>query len=366
MRTQSLPTLYNKASTGKITIRITDVIEQPDGSVHIQVQHGYQGGKLQTDTRVITEGKNLGKANETTTWDQAVSEAVSACNRKRDEGYVEDPSLIKDKSAGNFLPMLAKDFAKDGKKIKYPCYVQPKLDGMRALARKENGVVTMWSRQGKPITIPSLIIQELTGWLEEGEAVDGELYVHGWDFQRLIAATKKDRDDTKLLEYHIYDRPAPGGFVTRMDPLYNRGSLGQIHLVPSWECNSFQEVEEHEKRFIQEGYEGLMLRNRDGDYGYDDRSYDLQKLKRFQDAEYRIVGGRQGDGRATGCVIYTCVTPDGKEFEVFPQGSIEHRRELYSRLQEDLGKLLTVKFFELTQDGIPRFPIGIAIRDYEE
>ena len=77
------------------------------------------------------------------------------------------------------------------------------------LARKENGVVTMWSRKGKIIDIPDKINQQLCNMLADGQCTDGELYVHGWTFQRIIAAVKKKREDTDLLEYHIYDSPHP-------------------------------------------------------------------------------------------------------------------------------------------------------------
>ena len=72
------------------------------------------------------------------------------------------------------------------------------------LARKENGVVTMWSRKGKVIDIPDIINAQLCLMLEDGQSTDGELYAHGWTFQRIIAAVKKRRDDTDFLEYHIY------------------------------------------------------------------------------------------------------------------------------------------------------------------
>jgi DNA ligase-1 len=366
MNTKTLPTLYNRATNGKITVRHTDIQEQPDGQVHIIVQHGYLGGKLQTDTKVVSKGKNIGKANETTIWDQALADAISACNRKRDEGYVEDQADIKDRSAGYFLPMLAKDFTKDSKKIKYPCYVQPKLDGMRALARKTNGVVEMWSRQGKPITTPTKILEELTTWLDEGESVDGEIYVHGWDFQRLISAVKRTREDTEALEYWVYDRPDQFfEFCQRRLIIKNKSGGDNIKLVPTWDAESLEQIYDYQSELLSHGFEGIMIRNYDGPYAYDDRSYDLQKLKNFETAEFEIIGGRSGTGRASDCVIYTCKTKNNLTFEVYPQGTIENRKALFQTLNQDIGKFLTVKFFEYTQDGIPRFPIGIIIRDYE-
>ncbi len=117
--------------------------------------------------------------------------------------------------------------------------------------------------------------------------------------------------------------------------------------------------------FVEDGYEGMIVLNKNRAYKYKHRSYDLQKVKRFVDSEYRIVGGEDGSGREAGLIVFRCVTSDGLEFSVRPRGSHEERAKIYKNLENYIDKYLTVRYQELTDDGRPRFPVGIAVRDYE-
>jgi len=374
----NLPTLYGKSTNGKVKEWNISVLKMGDGSCYIETEHGYENGKKQLDQRYVGEGKNIGRANETTPFEQACSEAQSAYNRKKDSGYVEDKGQIPSACDGMFLPMLAHRYDKHSAKINFPCLVQPKLDGVRMLARKENGIVTMWSRKGKVIDIPDKINAQLCEMLDNGQCTDGELYVHGWTFQKIISAVKKKRDDTDLLEYHIYDSPHPTlsfenriplkGIGATMFPRYcqNWTIIGKnIKIVSTYDVADQTEFDVYESMFVQEGYEGMMVRNLNSAYKYKHRSYDLQKVKRFLDAEYKIIGGKDGTGRETGLVIFRCSTPNGLEFDVRPRGTHEERAVIFKNLADYIGKHLTVRYQELTDDGRPRFPVGIAVRDYE-
>lgn len=364
----SFPTLYGRSESGKIKQWSVSVLRLGDGTSYITVEHGYEDGKKQQDQRCISEGKNIGKANETTPYAQAISEARSLWNKKKDEGYVEDKSSIPENDAGMFLPMLAQSYDKHWKKIKFPCWAQPKLDGMRAIARKEGGVVTMWSRKGKPIEIATEILSELSEIMKDGECTDGELYFHGWTFQRLISAVKKRCDDTKLVQYHIYDRPHKSlSFEDRFIKVHEKIMEWPERLVPvlTVKVKDSDELRGWEEKFIQNGYEGLMARNGGSMYDYKNRSYDLQKVKRFQDAEFTIIGGKDGQGREEGLIIFQCDNGKGGTFDVRPRGSHEVRAQMFKSLNSYIGKDLTVRFFEYSEDGNPRFPVGIIVRDYE-
>ena len=108
-----------------------------------------------------------------------------------------------------------------------------------------------------------------------------------------------------------------------------------------------------------------MLRNCAGTYRVGVRSTDLQKYKEFEDAEYEVVGFKEGDGLEKGCVIWMCKTAAGQTFAVRPRGTHEERAALFPRAASFVGQQLTVRFQELTTDGIPRFPVGLTFRDYE-
>jgi DNA ligase-1 len=377
----SLSTLYGRSTNGKIKEWNISVLKMADGTCYIETEHGYEDGKKQLDQRYIEEGKNIGRANETSPHEQALSEAKSSHSRKKDSGYVEDKNKIPSASDGLFLPMLAHRYDKHSSKIKFPCWVQPKLDGVRMIAKKESGNILMWSRKGKEMVIPDKIAAQLELMLSEGQCVDGEIYVHDWSFQRIISAVKKKRADTERLEYHIYDSPHPSlSFEERVPvttvntttfPVYCRDWNGKsfplknIKFVETVDIDDQEEFDFYESKFISDGYEGMMVRNQNSLYKYKHRSYDLQKVKRFVDKEFKIIGGKDGTGRETGLVIFKCVTNDGSEFDVRPMGTHKDRAEIYMNLSSYIGKDLTVKYQELTDDGIPRFPVGISVRDYE-
>ena len=119
-------------------------------------------------------------------------------------------------------------------------------------------------------------------------------------------------------------------------------------------------------KYIKEGYEGLILRNKNGLYEENKRSYNLQKLKRFKDEEFKIINyTTPSEGKEVGCVIWECITKEGKKFSVRPEGNYNERKKLYKQGKKYIGKMLTVRYQELTNENIPRFPVGICIRDYE-
>lgn len=363
-------TLYGKSTNGKVKLWSVLVDKITSEFSVLEIEHGYLNGKKQIDSRNITEGKNLGKKNETTPYEQAVFEAKSLINKKLDENYAMSISEIPKNSDGMFLPMLAHSYDKHSKKIKLPCWVQPKLDGVRMLskvfAKKENGEVSIWSRKGKEMLALSKISQELSSILKEGESLDGEIYVHGWDFQRIVSAVKKEREDTDLLEYHVYDSPHES--KTFEDRFVNSGlkeriqTTSRIKWVETTMVNNAEELTDCEMKYISLGYEGLMARNLNSLYKFKNRSYDLQKVKRFEDEEFKIIGGKEGSGREKGLVVFRCINEDGLPFDVRPKGTVDQRAEWFKNLNNFIGKNLTVKFQGRTSDNIPRFPVGLRIR----
>jgi len=370
-----LPILYGKSTLGKIKMWSAEVIQNSDGTATLRIQHGYDDGKKQTDDRIIQSGKNIGKINETTPYEQALSEARSDLNKKRDEGYAEKVEDIKDESSGFFLPMLAHKWSDHSSKIKYKAALQNKLDGFRCLSKKEDGVVHLWSRKGKSLDIPIEIKEELSKILSEGESLDGELYHHGWTFQRIGSAIKKRNSDTPNLHYYIYDAPSTTKtfkerFLDRFSPqsreltsdiLFVAGTT-RIVICPTKIVSSSEEALAGQAEAIEAGYEGAMIRNLDGLYSFKYRSTSLLKIKSFDDAEFEIIGGKEGQGRESGTVIFKCKMDSGLEFDVRPRGSVEERSEMWANLESYIGKPLTVRYQGLTDEGRPRFPVGLHVR----
>ena len=125
------PILYSMSSKGKVKQWSVEVIKK-DNIVYLRRRHGYYAQTIQIKDKEVLEGKNIGKSNETTVESQAILEAESLIRSQRDANYTEDiPD--KDTTVENLLPMKAQNFKDRKHKIVYPCYIQPKMNGVRCL-----------------------------------------------------------------------------------------------------------------------------------------------------------------------------------------------------------------------------------------
>ena len=364
--------LFAKDKAGRIKEWEVEVVANPDGTASFTRTSGLQGGVKTPTVRHVKVGKNIGKSNETSPYEQACSDARSRWNKQIDKGYRTDVADIKlAHEVENFLPMLADRFDKRAKKITWPAYAQPKLDGFRCLARKRDDVVTLWSRKGKVFDVPSELIAELEEALENGDQLDGELYVHEWrsptneaDFQRISAAAKKYRSDTAELQYHVYDRPLFGKTFKERFVDWDLTETTRIRRVETVLVDNESAMLSLYNRYISGAlpYEGLMIRNSNSQYLFAHRSSDLLKVKPVDDAEFEIIGGQEASGDDAGTVVFKCVAENGETFDVRPKGTREVRREYWDNLDDYVGQWLTVQFNGRANSGKPRFPVGLRIR----
>ena len=303
------PTLYKQSSTGKAAMWCILASEEKDGAA-ISTTFGYVDGKQQTTTVKVKEGKNLGKANATTPYEQAKAEAESKWKKQLDKGYVESLAGVKQAKAERISPMLAHSYDDYAHKVVWPCHYQPKLDGVRCLAYRIDGKIALMSRQGKPFKSMGHIAAEVESLISENETcvLDGELYVHGEEFQELIHLIKRDEpaEGSEKIEYHVYDMYDPADlsltFAERHAKLrYKMQLLGNSSKIKPVKTAMLRESEllSVPKAWAKvHGYEGIMLRNAGAVYRPGHRSQDLLKVKEFQDKEYEIVGGYENKVKA--------------------------------------------------------------------
>jgi len=223
------------------------------------------------------------------------------------------------------------------------------------------------SRKGKEYTT----LKHLTAELKALgiNTPDGEIYVHGMAFQEIIRRVKKDRGvKTQALEYWIYDQINKDIFSKRIEGLitaFGNTSSIKVKYVETILAKSKEEIKYWHDKFVQQGFEGVIIRNVNGLYKVKHRSQDLQKYKEFFDAEFEIVGYHEGTGTDNGTVIFEVRTKKGQVFSVRPRGTHEVRSEYLKDIGSIIGKELTVRYQNLSESGIPVFPVGICIRDYE-
>ncbi len=377
MRIEELPRLYGISRVGKVKEWKATAIENEDHTAILMIKSGYVDGKIRDIPKLIKKGKNIGKANETTPFEQALSEAQSKWNGKRDanyETYQMDPA---NHTPRLMLPQLAKGNRKG--KIVFPAYIQPKLNGICNLAEQKpnpftNDIEVLHHSRGGHLFET---LAHLDPWIKELNApgpVHGELYVHGMSLQTIGSYTKKLKEDQWRLEYWLYDIAWIGPrFDERMGWLNAEipklGDDCPIKLTPTKLVYTYLEAKKFHDECVQNGFEGAMLKNAAGIYMFQYDSNDLEKVKEFEDDEFEIVGGKEGTGGDTGCIIYRCITESGKEFDARPRGTVEDRKRMLINLPNDIGKMMTVRFAEYSDDGIPLQPVGVpeaeAVRDYE-
>jgi DNA ligase-1 len=362
------PPLYGSSSHGKNKVWSITVTTR-DGCGVITQMHGYVDGKQISNERIITAGKNIGKKNATTPILQAISEATSLWNKKKDSGYVTKITVVEEVAVP--LPMLAHDYNKRGKSIIFPCLAQRKLDGVRCLAISGRG---LFSRNGKQQSNHLKHIIDEVNTLPSGTILDGELYSDTLTFQEIVGLVKKETlrndDYEKINKIYlcVYDTIKDGNNMERntwLSALFTTNSFHSLRLLESVMCESHDALKTLHDNYVSTGYEGLILRNLNGVYKIGHRSTDLQKYKEFEDSEYTVIGFKEGDGVEKGCVLWICKTTDGKEFAVRPRGTHAERKIALESASSMIGQPLTVRYQELTDDGIPRFPVGIAFRTYE-
>lgn len=361
------PTLYYKAKGGALI----QWEVQSSGGI-IQTTWGQVGGKMQTSVK-LAEVKNVGRSNATTKNEQAYIEAHALYEHKLKRKYSRTKAEAQEVL---FLPMLAHDYKKHHNGLRYPVSIQPKLDGFRCLAKKENGVVTLISRSGDEFDLPH-ITKELNDVLSDNTVLDGELYCHGVPFQKVASWIKKQHPYTINIGYHVYDLPeisGESGFtwidrLTLLDVL-DKGTPDKKHfsIVETDQASTKEDVFKWQLKYIEAGYEGAIVRVNSALYQYGFRSHGLLKVKTFDDDEFLITGGGPGRGKTKDQCIFECTidpkdTSKNKRFNVMPRGTAKERSEYLTNLPALIGKYLKVKYFGKSEDDIPRFPIGLGIRE---
>jgi len=363
-----LPTLYARSTTGKTTEFTIEV----EGDKYRTIT-GYTDGIKTTSAFTVCKAKSYNTAIE-----QAIKEATAIHRKKKEAGAFENIADIYNDTF--FEPMLAVKYEDRRDKITYPIYSQPKLDGIRCVVKKSG----MFTRNGKAIVAAPHIFESLKYIFDELPDIvfDGELYTDKLnnDFNAicsLVKKTKPTEDDLKAskkaIEYHIYDMPS-----IKSNFSHRNKTILDIHLpdcckkVDTYLLKNEKEVLEQFDKYIEEGYEGQILRL-DGPYE-NKRSKNLIKHKSFFDDEFEILAVLEGKGKFEGVAAkMSFITKDGKEVDAAINGTMEYLAQIWATKDEFIGKMATVKYFGITpinekgEGGSLRFPKVISIdrKSYE-
>lgn len=389
-------TLYQKNSGGKVKVWSISV-EDYNEVAHIVVEHGQLGGKIQETTTVISEGKNIGKSNETTTYTQAVADAQSEYNKKIKKGYVSDINNIPEShilGSGIPSPMLAQKFdptlkikgSKNLDKMKMKGETvggQYKLDGTRCFIDIKIGEeieVQLYSRSGDkyynfPHIVDAVIRKVEIFHLDHPEVeelwLDGELYTHDTNFNELsglIRAEKRSEEDLikeKEIKFYIYDTVSPVCYSQRFNIIKEFVDDVDIILTPTFFINdvTHEILTEKLKEAEALNYEGLMIRRLGIGYEHK-RTWQLTKYKSWVDEDYEIIGFKKSiTGDTLGSIQFK--DENGNTFYAVYNGTDKEQKDIWDNQEKYLGQFGTVKYQNLTEDnekGVPRFGKCIKFR----
>ena len=319
-----------------------------DSDAKVTKRYGLLGGKIQAKTETIS-GKNIGKKNETTPVQQAELVAKSLWKKQKDKGYYEEGE-----TNDTFLPMLAHPFDKYKHTLPEIIACQPKIDGIRMIAKLDGeGQVLLTSRTGKKVDGFERTRAKLSKVLVPGLTLDGEMYSDKITFETICSRFK--RGDETDLEYHVFDchreEDENMSFTKRLASIPKGVKKVTTQMVVIGKIKLVYDS------MMKKGWEGLIIRDPESKYAIGKRNKSLLKLKEMVTEEYKIVGHKIDK---EGYVVWSCLAGD-VEFSVKPSGT----KKVTEAPEQHYNKMLTVQFQNLSDYGVPRFPIGIAVRDYE-
>lgn len=397
--------LLSKASTGKFRVAYLEWDEKWDeerkGFV-ITRTYGQLNGKMtQAPDIVITVGK-AGRTHR----EQALLQFNSELKKYLDKGYKEmenDPETYSETQLEEFYGDLKTDqngfakhmLAKSADKVKESSinkvkfwYASRKIDGVRCSFYYKDGEIYSASRGGgdyDPATTHFRKNPKLIQFFETHPdyVLDGELYKHGKSLQQISGAARLEKNayDCDWLEYYVYDIMIPNmKFSDRLEILkqvkqeldltfdpnreWVKGEL-QMQMVPQEKVSGYENIMKLHNQYVSEGWEGVVCRNPDKDYGFGKRTNDMLKFKMYKDDEFIITGYELGL-RGTEDMVFICETEDGIEFKAKPWGDRALKEEYIENFKTKcLGKMATVKYFYLSDEGTPLQPSVKCIRDYE-
>jgi DNA ligase-1 len=349
-------TLFKKDSTGRIRFwRL-----ESNGTEYRTIAGLHPDG-----TPVVSGWSNCTGKQGRTDVEQCEAEVASKYKHQLDREYRRTIEELATVGQEFVEPMLAKSFTD----FPGPGFSQPKLDGIRCIARAEG----LFTRQGQEIKgaphIHHALIPLFTA--DPDLILDGELYNHNFreDFGAISSIVRKQNPtaeqlakSARLMEYHVYDVVDTSAVfsarMTRLAQLLETVDSSKIILVDTLVSDDKNEATIAYGNFVEAGYEGGMFRL-DKPYEIGKRSKALLKRKEFITEEYPIVSIEEGNGNWAGAAKrLTLRLPDGRTFGAGIRGSYPQMVKL---LKETIGpkSVATLRYFMLSPDGVPRFPVVI-------
>jgi DNA ligase-1 len=269
--------------------------------------------------------------------------------------------------------------------VEYPVHVDPKLDGLRCIAVKRSGRVTMFTRNGTVLETLPRIAGVLEGLEYDDFVLDGEALGEDWNESASVVMSSKSKKDDSGMKYHVFDGmsleewDAQQGEMTYAERLEYVASIldslpkgSPVVPVVGKIVKSEKELMKFYSETMDKGYEGIMIKDPSALYRWK-RTDAVQKLKPIQTFEGVVVGhneGRRGSKREGLWGGFNVVLPNGVVTKLGGGFSDKLKAEIdmdpdvwIGRIVEMEGQPDPMTEDGLSADGKVRFPVFSRVRD---
>jgi DNA ligase-1 len=314
------------------------------------------------------------------------------CSKKQEEWYLK--ILRKDLKAGfsaetaleaGFnIPVFDVMLAKDGKSCKNlkqiiskGVFASPKFDGYRCLAVVNNGNVTLYSRSGTEFTnFPSIVDSLEKSFPSSSLVLDGEIMSD--DFQAMQKSAFANKRGTTVgdVKFFVFGYVPHSEWVSKDFKMKTSDRLNElldidycfpdnIVMVNHKLIDNIDDAYKFEAECLESGFEGAMLLP-DIPYYLGKKSNKLLKLKTMQSQDCRVVGfyegesGTRNQGTLGGLEL---IQENSISCNCGTGFSDEDRSYIWNNKDEFIGKVAEIKYQELTEDGVMRFPVFMRWRN---
>lgn len=384
--------LITKDSNGKIRCIYIGYTGENDVYTIHRFSWQYRGKKIQQPDIVITSGKVKRDSQA-----QCILQYNALIKSYKDKGYKSidrDPDTYKEEELQELLPkyntdsngfrkhMLAKQIDKVKKETinnKRFWYASRKIDGLRNSFYWNGNKICSASRGGgnyDPATQHFITNPRFIEFFNNHPdyVLDGELYKHGWSLQKISGAARQEKNvvDSDELQYYIYDIMLPDiPFRERIKILVNiakelhigfdpyhefkEGDL-QVQIVPQIKVSGYDNIMELHNKYVEEGWEGVVIRDPDATYKFGGRGQSMIKVKLYKDDCFKVIGIEEGL-RGYEDMVFILETKEGKPFKAKPLGDKLVKKEYWDNFETKYkGMIGECKFFIYSDEGTPLQP----------
>lgn len=275
--------------------------------------------------------------------------------------------------------MLAPNEIADITKVRYPIYVQPKLDGYRCIYH--NGA--MYSRSGKSFANKHIPEYFASVFGLNDYTLDGELYAPGHSFNQLQTILNNQTAPLPNdLKYFIYDcmpkaewdakkarKPYSDRYKQINKVVAALADYKKVLAIANDLTQTSKEVVDLYKTYLANGMEGVMLKDPEGLYQWKRvtvRSGEMLKVKPYKTEDLEVTGIYDGEGKFTGMAGGVVVNFNGVAVRC-GSGFDDATREAMAKSPSNyIGKTAEIRYLEVTEDGSLRHPSFLRWREEKD